>query len=84
MSISYKRKVFRPNSSPQVYLTNHLFSNLMHINQLQQIAFIIIYVIYLIVALSGQAIYARMQGNYAISETQAENNLQEKTEISGE
>lgn len=34
--------------------------------------------IYLIVALGGQAIHSRLQGNYAIAETQATIDNQEK------
>lgn len=41
-------------------------------------AFILIYVIYLIVALSGQAVHSRLQGNYAIAERQIESQFEEE------
>lgn len=52
----------------------HFYLKVLHLNnQLEMLiyetAFIVIYVIYLIVALSGQAIHSRLLGNYAIAES---------------
>lgn len=44
-------------------------------------AFIVIYVIYLVVALSGQAIHSRLIGSYPIAETvKTQKELEEKQE----
>lgn len=45
----------------------------------ESLTFILIYVIYLIVALSGQAIHSRLLGNYSIAERQGLEQMEEKT-----